>query len=677
MRRISFSIIMIAVLSVSFVYADTDENSDVELEKIVVTPTRMEQYDYDTTSNVTVIGSKEIKSSHAKNIPEVLIEKAGLNVYNNSSDKTNRVDIRGFADTSITNILVLIDGRKINPVDTSGPDWLQIPVESIERIEVVRGAGSVLYGDNAVGGVINIITKKGAGRFSGRVGTMLGSYNTRQDDMEIQGREKKVSYYFYSKYYDTEGYRVNSSLLARDANARVDLDATDLLSLGISGGWHKDDYGMPGGLDDQGKLDQYGRRGSAMASDYALTKDRYVKLSVDAKPQFHDADLGKFTIDYSYKNRDAFSWFYYDGFPMGTSYAIDTRGVTVKDVYDKDIDGRKLNIVTGIDYYDIKHTIRGSEWNTDDLSIYKEELGFYNYSEYEVFKNLFLNGGARYQRARYRFDQKSPSVAYVTSTPSETIFGGGMKYEYAKDSNVYLDVQETFRFLATDEWYSTALPPTFTAAGLNTNLKQQTGIQYEFGIKHNFHNISTLNATPYWIDIDNEIYVNPTAYPGNTENYPKTRRKGIELGLKTDLLKVIDAYFLNKLEFFTNYTYVEPKFRGGAYNGKDMPMVPRQQYNSGLSAGFKNYDISLVSRFIGERYAINDTNNELSKVKSYITADGRLSYKNNFLEIYTGVNNIFNEKYSEYVAKQTGASTKKVYYSAPERNFELGAIYKW
>jgi iron complex outermembrane receptor protein len=677
MIRIFFSIIMIAVLSAGFVYADTDENTDVDLEKIVVTPTRMGQYDYDTTSNVTIIGSKEIKASHTKNIPEVLIEKAGLNIYNNSSDKTNRVDIRGFADTSITNILVLIDGRKINPVDTSGPDWLQIPVESIERIEVVRGAGSVLYGDNAVGGVINIITKKGAGRFSGRVGTMLGSYNTRQNDMEIQGREKKISYYFYSKYYDTEGYRVNSSLITKDVNARVDFDAADLLSLGISGGWHKDDYGMPGGLNDQGQLDTYGRRGSAMASDFALTKDRYIKLSMDAKPQFHDMDLGKFTIDYSYKNRDAYSWFYYDGFPMGTSYMIDTRGVTVKNVYDKGIGGRKLNIVTGIDYYDIKHTIRGSEWNTDDLSIYKEELGFYGYSEYEMFKNLFLNGGARYQRASYRFDQKSPSIAYVTSTPSETVFDGGMKYEYAENSNVYLDVQETFRFLATDEWYSTALPPTFTTAGLNTDLKQQTGIQYEFGIKHNFHNLLTLNATPYWIDIDNEIYVNPTVYPGNNENYPKTRRKGIELGLKTDLLKLIDASFLNKLEFFTNYTYMEPKFRGGAYNGKDIPMVPRQQYNGGLSAGFKNYNISLLSRFIGERYAINDTNNQLSKVKSYFVLDGKLSYKKDFLEIYTGINNIFSERYSEYVAKSTGASTKKVYYPAYERNFELGAIYKW
>ena len=171
--------------------------------------------------------------------------------------------------------------------------------------------------------------------------------------------------------------------------------------------------------------------------------------------------------------------------------------------------------------------------------------------------------------------------------------------------------------------------------------------------------------------------MNPAVYPGNNENYPKTRRKGIELGLKADLLKFKNVSFLNKLEFFTNYTYTEPKFRGGSYSNKDIPMVPKQQYNSGLNAGFKNYDISLAGRFIGDRYAINDTNNELSKVKSYFVLDSRLSYKKDFLEIYTGINNIFSEKYSEYVAKGTGTSTKKVYYPAPERSFELGAIYKW
>jgi iron complex outermembrane receptor protein len=681
MKKIFFVVTVIMIFSAGFVYADTDESGDVDLERIVVTPTRMEQSDYEATSNVTVIGSGEIESSGARNISAVLEQKAGINVYNNSSDKTNKVDIRGFADTVVNNVLVLIDGRKVNSIDMSGPDWLQIPVESIERIEVLRGAGSVLYGDNAVGGVINIITKKGTGKFSGRIGTMLGSYKTRQDDIEIQGSKDKLSYYLYSKYYETEGYRANSALLSKDINARIDFDPEDLLSLGISGGWHKDDYGMPGGLDDQGQLDSYGRRGSATVSDFASTKDRYIKLSMEAKPQFHDVDLGKFAIDYSYRNRDAYSWFnnYSTGWgawPTATKYQIDSRGITIKHTYNKGISDNAFNTVTGVDYYDTKHTIRGSENNTDDLTIYKEELGFYNYSEYEILEDLFLNAGARHQRADYRFDQKQSSVVYETRTPSETVFSGGTKYEYAKGSNVSFDVQETFRFLATDEWYSTALPPTYTG-GLNLSLKQQTGIQYEVGIKHNFYDTLVISATPYWIDIDNEIYLNPAVSPGNNENYPKTRRKGIELGMKANLLKLKDIAFLDRLDFFANYTYMEPKFRGGAYNNKDIPMVPRQEYSSGLSAGLKNYDISLANRFVGERYAINDTNNELSKVKSYFVLDGKLSYKKDSMEVYTGINNIFNEKYSEYVAKSTGSSTKKVYYPAPERNFELGAVYKW
>ena len=72
--------------------------------------------------------------------------------------KTAQVDIRGFGDTSVSNTLVLVDGRRTNQIDISGVDWAQIDVNSIDRIEVTRGGQSVLYGDNAAGGVINIIT---------------------------------------------------------------------------------------------------------------------------------------------------------------------------------------------------------------------------------------------------------------------------------------------------------------------------------------------------------------------------------------------------------------------------------------------------------------------------------------------------------------------------------------
>jgi iron complex outermembrane receptor protein len=225
--------------------------------------------------------------------------------------------------------------------------------------------------------------------------------------------------------------------------------------------------------------------------------------------------------------------------------------------------------------------------------------------------------------------------------------------------------------LATDEWYS-------TWTGLDTGLKQQTGMQYEVGIKHNFEDILRLSETAYWIDIDNEIFLNPAVFPGYNQNYPKTRRKGMELGMDLDLLKFKKINFLDRLDLFANYTYEQAKFNGGTYDDNDIPMVPSHQANGGINAGFLNrYYVSFIGKFVGDRYAINDVNNQLSKVKNHYIFDSRFTYKRGGIEIYLGVDNIFNEKYYDYVAKGTGASTKKDYYPASERTFEIGIDYKF
>ena len=157
------SMVLVVVLLVGAnVFAQSNDN-EVGLERIVVTPTRMRQQDYEITSNVTVIDTKKIGASNARYVADILKEETGINIYDSSTDKTVKVDIRGFADTSVNNILILVNGRKVNSIDISGPDWIQIPLEIVDRIEVLRGAGSVLYGDNAVGGIVNIITKKGKG----------------------------------------------------------------------------------------------------------------------------------------------------------------------------------------------------------------------------------------------------------------------------------------------------------------------------------------------------------------------------------------------------------------------------------------------------------------------------------------------------------------------------------
>ena len=138
------------------------EGGRVSLQPIVITPWRAEEVASNVSKNITIIEGKELADSSAKYVYEIIGEKVGIITSQQlGNPKGAVVDIRGFGEASPSNVLVLIDGRRTNQIDLSGVDWGQINIDSIERIEIVRGPGTVLYGDNARGGVINIITKKG------------------------------------------------------------------------------------------------------------------------------------------------------------------------------------------------------------------------------------------------------------------------------------------------------------------------------------------------------------------------------------------------------------------------------------------------------------------------------------------------------------------------------------
>ena len=144
---------------------------------MVVTATRDAEEIRKVPANVTVITQEGIEQSNAQNVVDLLKDQVDVVVrdfYGNG--KTASVDIRGFGETGTLNVLVLVDGRRVNDIDLSGVDWTQIPMDQIERIEIVRGSGSVLYGDNATGGVINIITKRPEKPFSVQAEGVAGSY---------------------------------------------------------------------------------------------------------------------------------------------------------------------------------------------------------------------------------------------------------------------------------------------------------------------------------------------------------------------------------------------------------------------------------------------------------------------------------------------------------------------
>ena len=148
---------------------------------MVVTASRTNELS-NLPASVTVITAEDIQKSPARTLPELLSEEVGINTTSLFSHGSRAsIGLRGFGETSTQNTLILLDGRRLNSIDLSAVNYAAIPFENIERIEIIRGIGGVLYGDGATGGVINIITKdpSRSDNYS-KLKATLGSYDHRE-----------------------------------------------------------------------------------------------------------------------------------------------------------------------------------------------------------------------------------------------------------------------------------------------------------------------------------------------------------------------------------------------------------------------------------------------------------------------------------------------------------------
>ncbi|NQT75601.1 MAG: TonB-dependent receptor [Candidatus Omnitrophica bacterium] len=663
MKRLIFVTLATMILVSPLDAYTAEEGDNVELERIVVTPIRSEQTRNESASNITIIDAKDIERSTASNVADILKAEVGVSVSGyTGSRKTANVDIRGFGESSVSNVLVLVNGRKVNQIDISGTDWCQIPIEAVEKIEVLRGAGTVLYGDNAVGGVVNIITKKGKGELKGKLGTAYGSYNTFSAFNEFNGSINKFSYYVHSKYKDAKGYRENNTLRTRDFNGHFAYPLFERLGIDLELGSHKDSYGMPGALS-EGDMRTLGRRQSTYMEDRALTKDRYARLRLDAEPIINDVEIGNIVNDFSFRRRKSYTSSIAWGVNSITQNNIHT--ITFSSKYEKDTNlaDNEIKLIAGIDCSDVDNELAGRGWSVDEINISKKSIGAYMYCEDKLSDRFIISGGYRYEKNKYVFDQSSAAIKYTKRDPSDSVIQASFVYLYDKDTSIFCDYKQSFRFPATDEWYINSGPNM----GLNEDLKHQEGEQYELGIRHNLSDSSQLTASGYILNIKNEIYYDPSTF--FNQNYDRTRHAGIELGM--------DLKLCEQLKTFANYTFEQARFRDGDYKNNDIPAVPRDKLSAGLKVGpLKNYYLSLFANYTGRRYMISDQKNQVAKMDDYITVDGKVLYSVKNIELFFSANNIFNEQYSEY-GVTNGTGTAKNFYPSPERNFEIGASYRF
>ncbi|MDW7646328.1 MAG: TonB-dependent receptor [Desulfuromonadales bacterium] len=606
-----------------------------EMDTVVVTATRTEQAIKTVPANVTVIDQEAIATSNAQNVVELLRSQEGIVVRDLlGNGKTANVDLRGFGETSAANTLVLVDGRRVNAIDLSGTDWLQIPLNQIERIEIIRGTGGVLYGDNATGGVINILTKVPTTGLHGSAGIEVGSYDFNKEKVSLSASQESLAVSLFASRSDTDGYRDNNDLLAKDIGGKLTFFATDALTLRLNGSYHYDDYGMPGAL--TAATMAADRKAAQNPDDDAQTHDRYLQAGMD----FDLNATNHLSADLSYRDRDTdtnlVGWAYYE------SRNLKTWGFTPRYTLETDLYGHLHKIIAGADLYRSQLEIVSTSSLAD---IDKDSLGLYIQDDFYLRPDLIISAGARQEWARYDFGLEDASER-------NHAWSLGLTYLYGDHSSIFVRTNKSFRLPLIDEMVQWGV--------LNNNLRPQTGMHYETGIRHQFSDLLTGRLTLFQADIKNEIFYNPIDY--SNQNHPETRRRGLELGADLNLCKYVSLT--------GNYSYTKATFEKAPFEGNDVPSVPRHKANmtAKLTDIIPGTILSATYNYMGSAYAISDQSNLLGKVNSFHTLDAKVSYAWKNFKTFFGVNNLTDEKYNQYVVNYGALN----YYPAAERNWVAG-----
>ena len=640
-------------------------------DTIVVTPTRFEDSAARNPGNVIVITRQDIEQTPATSVPDLLAGTVGTTVtpLYGALGIDASVSLRGSGSggTTTSNTLILLNGQRLNPVDSGSIDWSLIPLSSIERIEVMPGSGTVLYGDRSSGGVINIITKKSAdARY---VSAGVGSYGLRELSGQTGWTAGSTDGSLYFQYGASDGWRTNSNQerysLGGRANflnetgkrAYVDL-AAFRENLGLPGGlWSAEYAGDP--TQSRHPHDSSDRRGFRIRPGFEIDLSPDVRL---------DADL-------------VFSRDERSGYSDPTNPVEQTRELwrdfvsfSPKFRIRHWLGGLRNQATVGFDYYrgttDTLTSPTGHQAYTQAAT--QTSNAVYAQNITDLSERLALTLGLRSQR----LEQSASQSAYTAywggpqaamsghSVDTREAYEVGLAYR-ADDWKVYGRVGTSYRFPNTDELYG--LDPITYDPVFAFGLRPQHGTTYEIGGTRSIA-LGSLGFSVYRQDLKDEITSDPN---GGNMNIPRTRRLGTELSAN---LKLADA-----LRGSLGVTLEDADVRGGTYAGRDLPLVPKVQASAGLTWS-KTAAVAYSARlnYVGNRRYGDDYANAAGYLAGYTKLDLLASWRVGDWRIDARILNATDRKYAAYGGYGFNSTTlayDTFYYPADRRTFGVNARY--
>ena len=679
-RSIRLLTILVACLTSTSGVAASDQSKN-----ILVTATRLDLDNSKARGNTTVITAADIEQSTARTLPELLGQEAGIltrSLYGNHGTGAT-VDIRGFGAASTQNTLILLDGRRLNDVDLSSVDFSIIPLQSIERIEITRNSGAVLYGDGAVGGAINIITrqpeKTGTSTF---VKAGAGNLDTQKLDAHVSHNTGPLAVFIGAHGVSSDGYRDNNELDEKSLNSDIRYTRGNN-QLFLKANWFDQELELPGvrnvnpdlGIN-QLKSD---RRGTSTPRDYA-DQDGF---SINPGINHYRDDGTEAVIDFGYRTKNQTAFF--DDYFSDGAYAsyldsdLDTRSFTPRVSKPYQLLGKDAQTTVGIDYYDSDYdSDRSLNKSTGNQPIHRlhidqESTAIYADSTVAATPDITVNLGARLQwvktDATDRFDPAAPGANPVFDSQAPDfddshrlhMLEAGIEKQFTPTTAAYIKWTRSARVATVDELFESRFDPaTVTSTRIFSPLDPQTSNGVDIGSSYNLDRVS-FTANAYYMRLRDEIHYDPDPVASENINLDPTKRYGLELSGTVDVN--------DRLRLQGNYSYMRSKFRDGQYDGNTVPLVPENTATvSGIWKQSPATDFILTANYIDNKYFDNDQSNTFGrKIPSYKTVHAKISHHYKGYRMTAEVNNIFEEEAVDYGVSSIFSPGVYNAYPLPER----------
>ncbi|MCK7629090.1 TonB-dependent receptor [Shewanella sp. JNE10-2] len=637
----SFSIIAPALAA--------DDTHTARVDEHLVVIGRTDNTPLNIAANVNVIDAAAIEMSGATSLTDVLRGRSGIQISDNNIGTS--FAMRGFsASTAVNNTLILLDGRRLNNIDIAAPSLNAIPLNLVERIEILSGSAGVLYGDQAVGGVINIVTKSPENT-SGSVQLSGGSFDTYEGRGDISGAiNKDWRYFFTGSYNQGDNYRKHNANETGSILGRIQYK-TNTDAFFVETSYYDDDRENPGSL----TKDQF-KQNPRQSSN----KSEYVHEMTTAARSGYEHQLNPnwalaADLDYSDTLVTSLNW------GAGSHNTRSLLMFSPKALANYTTRQGELNLVTGLDLSRGK-----ADYNTMARSNVQEMQSAYVQATVPLSHSLSYVVGGRYARVTDELVDGNVYPNGIDLDEDATAFEFGLNYRPSAEHRFYLRGDENFRFAKVDE-------QAYTPKDVY-GLKPQTGRSYEAGWDWTVASQS-LRVSLYRLDLEDEIVFDPSAekpvggsFQGANVNADASRRYGASADW--------DWQITQALQLGLVYNYIDAEFTDGVNDGKALSWVAKHTGRGYISMDFaEHFQVFAEAIYTGNRFIEGDNANEGDKLASYVLGNLALNYNRDAWLASLRVDNLFDK---EYVSSgYYGGGLWDSYYSGRGRDIRLTLGYRF